>query len=153
AAAWLPSWSQDKSAPDFGLALLRIAARFTSEVAERLDRVGDKMALGFLDWLGVKAEAARPARVPVSFKLAATAPDPVTADAPVKMQADAADQTVTFETEADLRIVPGTIESIVGVDPAGDAYYLPPPGLADLDPPDPLPTQWRLKNFAAAGSA
>lgn len=153
ASSWLPSWSQDQRAPDFGLALLKVAARFSSEVAERLDGVGDKMALGFLDWLGMKSEAARPARVPVAFKLAETAPNPVTAQHPVKMQADVAEATVTFETEADLCIVPGTIAVVVGVDPAKDEYYLPPPGLTSLDPADPLPTEWRLKNFAAADSS
>src|SRR5262245_41683680 len=86
AESWLPSWNRDPSTPDFGLALLKIAARFSSEVAERLDTAGDKMALGFLDWLGMKAQAARPARAPVAFKLAETASAPVTAPHPVKMQ-------------------------------------------------------------------
>ncbi|QWW71208.1 baseplate J/gp47 family protein [Rhizobium sp. WYJ-E13] len=151
AATWLPNWNRDENSPDFGLALLKIAARFSSEVAERLDFAGDKMALGFLDWLGMKAEAARPARVPVAFKLADTATAPVTAPHPVKMQADAGD-AVTFETETDLRIVPGAIEFVVGVDPANDRFYLPPPGIASLEPIEALPTEWRLKSFAAAGA-
>lgn len=153
AGSWLQSWNQDASAPDFGLALLKIAARYSSEVAERLDIAGEKMALGFLDWLGMKAEAARPARVPLAFKLAETASAPVAAPHPVKLQADAGGGTVTFETETDLRIVPGAIEIIVGVDPAKDEYYLPPPGLTALDPLDPLPIQWRLKSFATAGTS
>src|SRR5205807_289758 len=33
-----------------------------------------------------------------------------------------------------------------------DAYYLPPPGINDLNPIEPLPTQWHLKSFAAADS-
>src|SRR5690606_28839743 len=70
----------------------------------------------------------------------------------VKMQADTLDATVTFETESELCVVPGTLDAIVAVDPANDAYFLPPPGLCSLDPPDPLPTAWRLKTFAAAES-
>ena len=41
ARAWIPSWGMDDDARDFGRALLRIAARFHSEVAERLDHRGE----------------------------------------------------------------------------------------------------------------
>ena len=63
----------DDASGDFGRALLEVAARFSSEVAERLDGAGEKMRRGFLDWLAVRGEAARPARMPVVFKLADTA--------------------------------------------------------------------------------
>ena len=52
ARTWIPSWSLADGEPRFRPRCCEIAARFSSEVAERLDRVGDKMALGFLDWLG-----------------------------------------------------------------------------------------------------
>lgn len=152
AKAWIPSWSLDESEADFGLALLKIAARFHSEVAERLDQTGKKMALGFLDWLGIPAQAARPARVPMVFKMADTAREPILAPRPVKLQADVPDATVTFETEADLQVIPGQLAAVVAVDPEADSYYLPPPGLTSLDPLEPLPKAWKLKNFAAPGS-
>lgn len=152
ARSWIPSWSLDDGQPDFGLALLKIAARFNSEVAERLDGVGEKMALGFLDWLGLRARAARAARMPVVFRLAETAREPVTAPRAAKMQVDALETTVNFETESELRVVPGTLAAIAAVDPANDAYYLPPPGLSSLEPLDPMPREWRLKSFAAANS-
>ena len=41
ARAWIPSWGADDER-DFGRALLKIAARFSSEVAERLDGAGAK---------------------------------------------------------------------------------------------------------------
>src|SRR5712671_1844536 len=69
ALAWIPAWGMDGDGRDFGRALLKVAARFTSEVAERLDRAGEKSQLGFLDWLAVATEAARPSRLPVVFKL------------------------------------------------------------------------------------
>ena len=109
ARTWIPSWSLEESEADFGLALLKIAARFNSEVAERLDKAGEKMALGFLDWLGLPASAARPARMPVVLKMAETAREPVRAQRPVKMQVDAAGSTVTFETETDLQVIPGQL--------------------------------------------
>jgi hypothetical protein len=152
ARAWISSWSLDDGERDFGQALLEIAARFNSEVAERLDGAGDKMARGFLDWLAVRGEAARPARMPVVFKLTETAVDPVQALHPVKMQVDARGTNVTFETDTDVRLVPGNLDRIVGVDPAKDAFFLSPPGISNLDQLEPLPTQWRVKSFAAAGT-
>lgn len=149
ARAWIPSWTTADNEQDFGRALLRVAARFSAEVASRLDEAGDKMKRGFLDWLAVRGQAARPARMPVVFKLADTSPAPVLAPAPVRLQVVAQDASVTFETETDVQLVPGRLERVVGADPALDAFYLPPPGLSDLSPLDALPTQWRLKSFAA----
>ena len=147
AQAWIPAWALADGERDFGRALLEIAARFSSEVAERLDGAGDKMRRGFLDWLGVPRTAARPARLPVVFKLADAAPEAVLASAPVQMQADANGASVVFETEKDVRVVPGRLEVVIGVDAELDAFYLPPPGLNDLMPLEPLPAQWRLKSL------
>ena len=149
---WVPDWSLDEGEADFGRALLKIAARFNSEVAERLNKAGWKMALGFLDWLGLKPLAARPARMPVVLKMADTALEPVLARHPIRMQVDVEDFTVTFETETDLQVIPGQLAAVVGVDPGKDAYFVPPPGLTSLAPFEPLPTAWKLKNFVAPGS-
>jgi hypothetical protein len=152
ARAWIPSWALADGERDFGRALLEIAARFNSEVAERLDRAGEKMQRGFLDWLAVRGKAARPARMPVVFKLADAATEAVLADAPVRMQVDAGGASVIFETERDVRLIPGSLAVTVAVDAEADAVYLPPPGLSDLQPLEPLPVQWQLKSFAAAGA-
>src|SRR6266851_5398517 len=152
ARTWIPGWAFADVEGDFGHALLDIAARFDSEVTERLDGAGEKMRRGFLDWLAVRGEAARPARMPVVFKLADGAKQAVLASAPVRMQADAGGTPVIFETEKDVRVVPGRLDVVVGVDADQDAFYLPPPGLSDLKPLEQLPTQWQLKSFAAAGA-
>lgn len=152
ARTWIPDWELADGEPDFGRALLEIAARFNSEVAERLDGAGEKMRRGFLDWLAVRGSAARPARLPVVFKLIDAAREAVLASHPVRMQADAASAPVVFETETDVRVVPGRLEVVVGVDAEQDAFYLPPPGLNDLKPLEPLPTQWQTKSFAAVGA-
>src|SRR5689334_6213673 len=110
ARAWIPDWALTEGDGDFGRALLEVAARFNSEVAERLDDAGNKMRLGFLDWLAVRGKAARPARMPVVFKLADWA-GAVLASAPVQLQADAGGTPVVFETEKDVRVVPGQLET------------------------------------------
>ncbi|BAB52830.1 mlr6562 [Mesorhizobium japonicum MAFF 303099] len=38
---------------------------------------------------------------------------------------------------------------MVGVDPVNDEFFLPPPGLTSLEPLEPSPTRWLIKNFAA----
>jgi hypothetical protein len=152
AQAWISNWEKNDGQQNFGQALLEIAARFNSEVAERLDVVGEKMQRGFLDWLAVRRKAARPARLPVVFSLGEDAQQPVLAPAPVRIQVDVGGAPVVFETEADLRIVPGQIAAVVGVDVEEDAIYFPPPGLSELAPLEPLPMQWKLKSFVAAGS-
>lgn len=151
ARAWIPRWGLADGEGDFGRALLDIAARFSSDVAERLDGAGDKMRRGFLDWLAVRGEAARPARMPVVFQLADAARTAVLAEAPVRLQADAGGASVTFETERDVRIVPGRVGMLVAVDAAEDAFYLAPPGLTDLEPLEAAPTRWSPKSFVAAG--
>jgi hypothetical protein len=153
ARAWIPSWGTADDERDFGRALIKIAARFGSEVAERLDRGGEKMRLGFLDWLAVPAEAARPARLPVVFKLADSARDPVLATESTRLQVEALGAPVILETEKDVYLLPGQLKALVGVDADGDAFYLPPPGISSLAPLEPLPTRWQLKSFASTGAA
>jgi hypothetical protein len=152
ARAWIPSWGLDDDERDFGRALLKIAARFGSEVAERLDRAGEKTRLGFLDWLAVQGEAARPARLPVVFKLTDSAREAKPAAAATRLQVEAAGTSVILETETEVLVLPRGLQALVGVDGAADAFFLAPPGLTSLAPLEPLPVQWQLKSFASNGA-
>jgi hypothetical protein len=152
ARAWMRGWSLEESPGDFGAALLDVASRFSAQVAERLDGAGRKLGLGLLDWLAIRGRAAKPARMPVVFKLADTARDPVLASRPVQLQANVAGSSVVFETESDVMLVPGTLAQVVGVAAGADAWFVAPPGLTSLDPLDPLPNRWMLKNYADQGA-
>lgn len=152
ARAWISEWDLSGAQGDFGQALLEVAARFSSEIAERLDKAGNKMRAGFLDWLGMRGKAARPARVPVVFKLNDSATAPVDAIKPIRLQASAGATPVVFETEKSLTIMPAKLQMLVAADPANDAYYLPPPDLTSLAAIQELPTQWTVKSFAPAGA-
>lgn len=147
AQRWIPEWSAAGDQTDFAHALLAVAARYQAEVAERLDRSADKMALGFLDWLAVRGQAAIPARMPVVLQLAANA-SAVIAPAPVQLMADAMGTPVTFETQHEVHLQPGQLQMVVAADSSADAYYLPPPGLSGSS----LPAAWRLLSVAAAGA-
>lgn len=152
ARAWIASWGVDDDERDFGRALLKVAARFSSEVNERLDRAGEKLRLGFLDWLAAPVEAARPARLPVVFKLTDSAREAKPATELTRLQVEAAGASVVLETETDMLVLPRQLQLLVGVDAGADAFFLPPPGLSSLAPLEALPTQWQLKSFASAGA-
>ena len=152
AEAWIPARGTDDDKRDFGRALLKIAARLSSEVAERLDRAGEKVRLGFLDWLAVQGQAARPARLPVVFKLTDRAREAKPAVASTRLQVEAAGASVILETETEVLVLPRGLQVLVGVDGAADAFFLAPPGLSSLAPLEPLPVQWQLKSFASGGA-
>lgn len=159
ARTWLPDWNPDNDQSDAGRALLEVSARLLAQVAERLDRVGEKNRRNLYAWLGLRGLAARGARLPIVFKLADSVianADPqasVLASAPVQLQADAAGTSLVFETDADLRLVPARVALVAAVDPAADAWYLPAAGFGSLEPAPLVPTRWQVVSLAAPGSA
>src|SRR5258708_6454848 len=86
AKAWMPDWRPRDAGSDFAGALLEIAARLESEVAQRIDKLPEKMFRGFLTWLGVRGAAAQAARLPVIFHMTAKS-EAVLAKKPIQMQA------------------------------------------------------------------
>lgn len=150
AQVWIPDWGILDSEEDYAHAIMQIAARYCAEVSERLDRAGDKMRGGLMDWLGIRGQAAIPARLPVVFRLTEGTSSAVLAQAPIALQADVKGAAVIFETETDLNISPARIASIVASH--GDTIYLPPPGLSSLGPKDAKPTSWKPKSLTPVGS-
>src|SRR5919197_3626671 len=60
--------------PDAGRALIGIFGRFAELVVERLNRAPDKSYLAFLTLIGTSQLPPQPARVPLTFELAANSP-------------------------------------------------------------------------------
>jgi hypothetical protein len=150
ARTWLADW-HPRDDTDFATALFKVAARIESEVTQRLDRAPEKAFRAFLDWLGVKGKPGLAARMPVVFTMTPGS-DPVDAPVRVQLQVNTATTPINFETEKPLRILPGTLGAIVGADPKSDAFFLPPPGIFNLEEPARLPSAWRLKSEAPAGT-
>jgi hypothetical protein len=149
ARAWLADW-QPRDEGDFATALFAIAARLESEVTQRLDRAPEKAFRGFLDWLGVTGKPGLAARLPVVFKMTPGS-DPVDAPDRVQLQINTGDTPVNFETERPLRVLPGTLATIVGADPKRDAFSTPPADIFVGEAPAPVPRSWRLKSEALEG--
>jgi hypothetical protein len=147
----LPGRSPVDADKDWIAALLQIAARLSSEVTRRLDRVPQKNVHNFFDWIGVRGRAARAARLVAIFRRAPKA-GPLIIQSRVRLQASTDDAPVIFETEQDLRILPGNLQTLVAVDSTADQIYLPPPGLLDPTVIAPPAIARKLKSLAAAGS-
>ncbi|MGY4404079.1 hypothetical protein [Bradyrhizobium sp. USDA 3315] len=151
ARLWLPEWSALKEAGDPGAAVLKIAAKLESQVTQRLDRLAEKSFRGFLHWLNVRGTPGRAARIPLAFRMAARS-EAVLAEPPIQVQADAGGEPVIFETEQQLRIVPGSLAAVLAADPASDRFFGPFEGLSPWEAPKPRPNEWRLAAAAAGGS-
>src|SRR5689334_9990442 len=151
ARVWLRDWKPRDDRADFAAALINVAARLSSEVTERLDRVPEKAFRGFLDWLGVRGVSGHAARMPVVFTLAPGS-EATAVDAGVQLQASAVDPPVVFETERPLMLIPGALTALVAADPVNDTFFRPPAALLSVEPPKPSPSAWVVKARASAGS-
>ena len=155
----LPGWVPSDDDQDFATALFEITARLESEVAERLDRIPEKVFRGFLHWLGVVGDAGRAARLPVVFTMASGV-EPVLAQPPIQLQATPAQtdtsvpaEPVTFETEAALMVTPATLAHVIAADPVNDALYLPASAFSTLGPPSPKPDVWKSTSEFPSGTS
>ena len=98
------------------------------EVTRRLDRVPDKQADNFYTAVGIGRDPARPAPVPVAFKLAETASPGLFAPAGHQADREHRRRPTIFETESGLDLAPGSIAQFVAVDLENDKIFVSPPG-------------------------
>src|SRR3954447_5883456 len=71
-----PEWT-DHNVSDPGVMLVELVAAMVDQLLFRLNQVPDRLYVKFLDLIGVKPFAARPATVEVTFWLSAPQPGPV----------------------------------------------------------------------------
>src|SRR4029453_7448701 len=108
-----------------GGALIGIFARFSELIIQRLNRVPEKNFLAYLDLLGASQLPPQPARVPLTFSLAAGTMVP--AVVPAGTQAapppgPGEKDPIIFETERELVPTPATLSSVFVRDPELDGY-------------------------------
>lgn len=112
-SGWRP---QTGSNLDVGGALVRIFGRYAELVVDRLNQVPDKAFLAFLDLIGTQITPPQPARVPLTFQLAAGSPVDAlvvtgTQVAAVPEEGEASE--VIFETEQDLLVTRSQLVQVV----------------------------------------
>jgi hypothetical protein len=120
---WSPVDPQTGEPEQVGAALVGIFARFGDIVIQRLNRAPDKNFLAFLDLLGVAPNPPQPARVPLTFTLAAGTTVDAVVPAGTQAAAPAAEGDkgpVIFETERELTVVAATLQKLIAVDAESD---------------------------------
>jgi hypothetical protein len=106
-------------------ALIGIFSRWAELIIERLNRVPDKNFVAFLNMLGAAQLPPEPARVPITFALAAGRTTEATVPLGTRVAAPAgpdAPQPAVFEIERPLVVVAARLESLVTLDPMLDTY-------------------------------
>jgi hypothetical protein len=148
--ACLPDWRAGGGQGDVAQALLSVVASIEAEVTQRLDRVPEKQFRNFLDWIGIRRDPARAARLYVVLLSAPSATAAVAAAPRLRLQAQGPSEPIIFETGQDLLVVPGRLADLVAVDGAADQLYLPPPTVLTPSAPDSVPRVRRLAGPAGA---
>lgn len=106
-------------------ALVGVFARFAEIVIERLNQVPDKNLLAFLDLLGGERLPPAPARVALSFTLAAGRVEDTLVRAGTRVAAPpppGAKDPVEFETERNLTVTAAHLSTLLTIDPGQDRY-------------------------------
>lgn len=100
-----PALALARRSKDFGVALLKLAARMGEVIVEQFNRVPEKNFLAFLDLVGITLLPPKAARVPLTFTLVEKAPANVKVKVPKGTKVGVADVVdVVFETEEDLDV-------------------------------------------------
>lgn len=118
-------WRSTANGNEPGRALVRIFARLAELVIDRLNRVPDKNFLAFLDLVGLELLAPQPARVPLTFELAAGSTEDalVPARTPVAaLPAEGEPEPIVFETERELVVTRSQLVAAFTREPGRDLY-------------------------------
>lgn len=124
-AQYLPEEFREPLQTGITAALIKIFARFSEIVIQRLNQVPDKNFLAFLDLLGASRLPPQPARVPLTFSLAAGSAVDAVVPAGTQVAAPPAEgqsEPVIFETERELVVTAAQLESIFVRDPEQDTW-------------------------------
>lgn len=123
-SGWSAQTPIDAPARDLGGALIRIFGRMAEVVIDRINRVPDQNFLAFLDLIGTRQLPPQPARVPLTFRLAAGSPEDAFVPAGTQVASPATEQLVEaiFETERDLVLTRAQLVTAYVREPAADLY-------------------------------
>lgn len=118
-------WPKFDPSQGIGAALVGVFARYAEIVIQRLNQVPDKNFLAYLDLLGASLAAPQPARVPLTFSVAAGALVDAFVPAGAQVAASPADgesEQITFETERELVVTSAQLDAVFVRDPAQDKF-------------------------------
>lgn len=119
------SWPPAGAPAGAGAALVQAFAHIAGVVADRVNRVPDKNLHAFLEMIGVRPAPPQPARVPLTFTLAAGATTDAVVPAGTRVAAVAGEgggDPPVFETERDLVVTAARLAALRTLDPARDRF-------------------------------
>lgn len=130
---YVPQWREFEVDPETGdripkgisAALIGIFARYCEIIIQRLNQVPDKNLLAFLNLLGASRLPPQPARVPLTFSLAAGSKTDAVVPAGTQVAAPPAEgeqDPIIFETEQELVVVAAELVSLWVRDATTDCY-------------------------------
>jgi hypothetical protein len=107
---YCPEWTNHNAA-DPGVTLIELFAWMTEMIIYRLNKVTDKNFLAFLDLMGVDLQPPQPARALLRFDLVEGSAETVVKAGTQVATAQGGDaESVVFETQTDILVVPNVIE-------------------------------------------
>jgi Baseplate J-like protein len=125
-AARLSGWRPPPGAAvDPGRALIALFGRYAEIVIDRLNRAPEKNYLAFLNLIGTAMLPPQPARVPLTFTLAANSGADATVPAGTQVAADPREgetEDVVFSTEQDLVVTRTALAAVYTSDTTSDSY-------------------------------
>lgn len=123
AATYVPEWRPVEG--DMGLSLLKLFAHMQEEIATRLNRVSDKGFAAFLEMLGMRLSAAKPASVPLTFYPAKglIGGSYIPAGTLAACEETEDHEALTFETVKSLTITSASLVKVMGVDIDRDQIF------------------------------
>ncbi len=126
---YAPAWQEfdpnTRKPHGVSAALINIFARFAELIIQRLNQAPDKNFLAFLDLLGVSLLPPQPARVPLTFSLAAGSAVDGLVPAGTQVAAPPAEgekEPAIFETERELVVTAAQLAALFARDPEQDKY-------------------------------
>jgi predicted phage baseplate assembly protein len=152
AEAVLSGDGRDRSVGPVGRALFGVAARIGEEVLKRLDQAPVKQADNFYTAAGIGRDPARPATVPVAFKLVDSTKEAVSAPPQLQLMAATDKGPVFFETGTRIDLAPGKVAALRGIDVTADAITIPSNSVMAAGLPAAAPLKRRLRSGAAIGA-
>ena len=105
----------DHNVSDPGVTLIELFAWMTETVLYRLNQVPDLHMIKFMEMLGIRLLEPVPAFAPVTFWLSAPQPNPIIIPAGTEVASTQTETrgSITFTTDADLRIIPPQMVQVV----------------------------------------
>lgn len=102
---YTPEWT-DHNLSDPGMTLIELFAWMTDVLLYRLNRVPDKHFVKFMELIGMRLHEAEPARVPVTFWLAAPMPEAITIPSGTEVATvrTEEEQAIVFSTDGPMEI-------------------------------------------------